>query len=161
MADETTLRAFLSLAGVQCDLAEVGYARTAQEAAEALGAPLTQIVKSLVCLVDGRPVIALVTGDRSLSLDKLGAVAQAERAVLARGSVVETVTGYAVGAVAPVVHPSQLPVFGDLAVGRLKDAYFGGGSHHHMLRMAPRDLERLTPVVWADLASDEPEGASS
>lgn len=126
-------------------------ARTAREAAERLGAPLARIVKSLVCTADGAPLVALVPGDRVLSFDKLGAVAGAGEVRLAGRRVVEDASGYAVGAVAPVGLPPDLTVYGDLSILELAVVYCGAGSHHHMFRIAPRDLESLTAITWAEI----------
>jgi prolyl-tRNA editing enzyme YbaK/EbsC (Cys-tRNA(Pro) deacylase) len=48
--------------------------KTAQEAADAMGCELGQIVKSLVFVVDGKPVVALVAGDRRGDTDAIAAL---------------------------------------------------------------------------------------
>src|SRR5689334_2058297 len=45
--------------------------RTAQDAAQAVGCDVGQIVKSLVFLLDGAPVIALVSGSNRLDEQRL------------------------------------------------------------------------------------------
>lgn len=153
MADETTLAAVLTSADIVFEIVDVGPCRTAAEAARALDVPLRHVVKSLVCVTDHMPVIVLVTGDRSLSYEKLRQTTGAEEAYLAPARLVKSASGYDVGAVAPLGHPAQLALYADLALKDLPVAYFGAGSHRHMLRLPPLDLERLTHVEWADLTT--------
>lgn len=153
MADQTTLAALLSEADTMFEIVDVGPCHTAAEAAQALGVPLGHVVKSLVCMTHGTPVIALLTGDRMLSYQGLGRAAGADDVSLAPRRVVKSATGYDVGAVAPLGHPVQLPLYADLAVKDLPVAFFGAGSHRHMLRLQPSDLEQLCHVEWADLAT--------
>lgn len=151
-SDERTLSTILQAAGVPHELIDVGaYARTAQEAADNLGAPLSAIVKSLVCVADGAPLVALVPGHRSLSFSKLARASGAPLAKLAGRGLVEAASGYAVGTVAPVGLPPGLPVFGDASIRVLDTVYCGAGSDRHMLRISPEDLDRLTSIVWVDL----------
>lgn len=151
-SNEKTLSVILQAAGIPHELIDVGaFARTAQEAADNLAAPLSAIVKSLVCVADGMPLVALVPGHRTLSFSRLMQVTGAAAAGLAGRRVVETVSGYAVGTVAPVGLPSGLPVYGDASLRELETIFCGAGSDRHMLRLSPRDLERLTSIVWADL----------
>lgn len=154
MSDENTVLAHLQAAGVPHELVAVtGTARTAVEAAAALGSPLDTIVKSLVCLADEEPVLALVPGDCVLSLDKLAGAAGARRAKLAAGRIVKRATGYPVGGVAPFGHAQPLRVYGDLRIRRFHQVYCGAGSIFHMLRIGTRDLERLAGVTWTDLCT--------
>ena len=153
MADQTTLAALLTEAGAVFEIVDVGPCHTAAEAARALCVPLGHVVKSLVCIADGAPVVALVTGDRTLSYEGLRRAAGADDVSLAPRRVVKSATGYDVGAVAPLGHPVQLALYADLAVKDLPVAFFGAGSHRHMLRLQPPDLERLCRVEWADLTT--------
>lgn len=130
-----------------------GYARTATEAAEGLGVPVSSIVKSLVCVVDGSPVVALVPGDRDLSFAKLAALAGAREARLASRRLVEKASGYPVGGVAPVGLPPAIPVFGDSVILSTAIVFCGAGSDRHMLRIASRDLERHVPITWGEICA--------
>src|SRR5437899_4320157 len=86
--------------------------RTAGDAARAVGCELGQIVKSLVFVAGGRPVVALVSGSNRLDEERLGSaagnpVAKAD-AEMARSS-----TGYSIGGVPPFGHLTDVPVFMD------------------------------------------------
>ncbi len=151
-SDETTVSKVLSAARVTHEIvATHGYARTAAEAAEGLGVLVSSIVKSLVCLVDGAPVVALVPGDRDLSFSKLASLAGGDEVRLASRRLVEQASGYPVGGVTPVGLPADLPVFGDSVILSTDIVFCGAGSDRHMLRIASRDLERHVPVVWGEI----------
>ena len=76
--------AFLREAGVEARLEEFeSGTATADDAARAAGCTLGQIVKSLVLLCDGRPVVALVPGDRRADPDKIARAAGAREARIA------------------------------------------------------------------------------
>ena len=100
--------AYLRAAGAEARLEELeSGTATAEDAARAAGCPIGQIVKSIVVLCDGRPVVALVPGDRRVDLAKIALAAGAVEARIARGSEVEEATGFAPGAVAPFPLPER------------------------------------------------------
>ena len=151
-SDQETLSTILQAAGISHELIHVGaYARTAQEAADNLGAPLSAIVKSLVCVADDSPLVALVPGHKDLSFVRLSEVVGASVVRLASRAVVRSASGYAVGTVAPAGLPLGLAVYGDSSIRDLDTVFCGAGSDRHMLRIAPRDLDLLTPIVWTHL----------
>lgn len=77
-------------------------ARTAEDAARALGCELGAIVKSLVFTVGGRPVMALVAGDRRCDTAALAAALGLDGKVArADADTVREATGFAIGGVAP------------------------------------------------------------
>ncbi|HEY68590.1 MAG TPA: YbaK/EbsC family protein, partial [Thermoflexia bacterium] len=79
-------------------------ARTAQLAAEALNTALGSIVKSLVFLADGEPVLVLVAGDRRADPVKLKRLLGARRVMIADAERVKQETGFSIGGVPPIGH---------------------------------------------------------
>ena len=71
--------------------------RTAQDAANAVGCDVTQIVKSLVFLVDGAPVMALVAGSNRLDERRLAAALGGTEVARPDAQVVRAATGYPIG----------------------------------------------------------------
>lgn len=86
----------------------VEHTRTADDAARAIGVEVAQIVKSLVFLADGSPVVALVGGDRRLDEAKLATAAGASDARRATAEQVRESTGYPIGGIPPSVMPAPL-----------------------------------------------------
>jgi Cys-tRNA(Pro) deacylase len=117
--------------------------KTAQSAAEALGVPLACVVKSLVFLADGRPVLALVDGEARVDGEALARVVGVKGVVLARGATVRDLTGYEPGGVSPVALATDLPLIADPAVFEPDVVYCGGGTTTAMLRIRAEDLRRL------------------
>ena len=86
--------------------------RTAPDAARAVGCEVGQIVKSLVFVAAGRPVVALVSGANRLDEARLGAVA-GQPVTKADAEVARSATGYAIGGVPPFGHATEVPVYMD------------------------------------------------
>jgi prolyl-tRNA editing enzyme YbaK/EbsC (Cys-tRNA(Pro) deacylase) len=127
-------------------------AKTAKAAAELLGVPLREVVKSLVFLLDGQPTLVLVPGDRVAEVRLLREVTGRERVVLAKGKQVLDITGYRTGAVPPCGLESLLPVVADTAVFEPGVVYCGGGTTATMLKVRSDDLRRLLEPLVADVA---------
>jgi prolyl-tRNA editing enzyme YbaK/EbsC (Cys-tRNA(Pro) deacylase) len=125
-------------------------ARTAEEAAQAVGAEVGQIVKSLVFLVDEEPVLVLVSGSNRLDIAKLGRLAHG-RVERASAEVVRAATGYAIGGVAPIAHARPLAVWCDADLLRYETVWAAAGTPHAVFPVAPGDLVRVTDATVADL----------
>jgi len=128
---------------------------TAQAAAGAVGCRLDQIVKSVVFRCDGRPVVAMVPGDRRAVARKVAAAASARRALVASPEEVEELTGFAPGAVCPFPLPKVDRVFLDRRLLTHDRVWVGAGSERHMAALAPGELVRLARAVALDIASDD------
>jgi prolyl-tRNA editing enzyme YbaK/EbsC (Cys-tRNA(Pro) deacylase) len=145
--------AYLRAAGAEARVEEFADGTpTARSAADAVGATLAQIVKSLVVVCDGAPAIALVPGDRRGDLAKIAAALGGRHARVARADEVEAATGFPPGAVAPF--PVPHPVVCDRAVMRHDVVWCGAGSDRHMVGVAPAELLRLSRAALADLARE-------
>ena len=116
-------------------------ARTAQDAANALGCDLGAIVKSLVFRSGDRAVMALVAGDRQCDLkvlrDELGLPGKPKRA---DADFVREQTGFSIGGVAPLGHPEEIPVLIDQSMNRFTIIYAAAG---HPYCVFPTNLEEI------------------
>lgn len=126
--------------------------RTAAEAAAAVGTTVGQIVKSLVFLVDGRPVLVLVSGANRVDLVKFGLVCGAHAVRRASADDVRRVTGFAIGGVPPVGHATALATYLDRDLLRYAVVYAAAGTPTAVFAIAPDRLQALTEAVVADLA---------
>ena len=128
-------------------------ARSAQEAAAALGVEVGAIVKTLMFVhgEDDVPVIALVAGDRQCNAAALaisvGSTAPCRRPDAAR---VKAATGYAIGGVSPIGLPDSLPVFMDASLFRFPVVWAAAGHPHFVFQAKPSELEGLASVTVAD-----------
>jgi prolyl-tRNA editing enzyme YbaK/EbsC (Cys-tRNA(Pro) deacylase) len=125
---------------------------TAADAARAVGCDKAQIVKSLVFVCDGRPLLALVPGDRRADAAKIAAAAGAGYARVASADEVVAATGFAPGAVAPCPAPNVSRVLLERELLRHELVWIGAGSTRHLAGLSPFDLARLTHADIAELA---------
>jgi Cys-tRNA(Pro) deacylase len=129
-------------------------------AAEALGVQSGQIVKSIV--FEGkkdrsRVALAVAPGDVRVSTAKVATALGLTQLKLASPDTVLRVIGYAVGGVPPVGHITPVPVVVDQRIMEHGFVFGGGGDEHHMLRISPSDIVRLTGATVADVAVDAVE----
>ncbi len=147
--------AALRQAGVDARIQEFPQGtRTAPAAAAAVGTTVAQIVKSLVFLADGRPVLALASGANRVDARKLAAAAGAQRVEKAGAEVVRDVTGFAIGGVPPVAHARPLPVYIDQDLMRFDVVYAAAGTPNAVFPIAPPILQQLTAGIVLDLRED-------
>ena len=152
------VRNALRAAGLECEIVETpDSARTAIEAAAAVGALVGQIVKSLVFLCDGRPVLALVAGDNRLDEARLAELAGG-RIARADAARVREHTGFAIGGVAPLGSLEPLAVFCDVDLLAHEYVWAAAGAPHAVFRVEPRALVAAVDAQVAELALRAPAG---
>lgn len=126
-------------------------ARSAEDAARAIGCELGQIAKSLVFRVGERAVLAIVAGDRRCDMAALPAALGLEgRAGRADADLARQATGYAIGGVAPVGHPAPLPTVLDASLGRFGAVHAAAGHPHCVFATSLDELARLTGGTVSD-----------
>ncbi len=151
-AVERVRRALEAAGSAARPVALEGSARTAEDAARALGVEVGQIVKSLLFLVGGRPVLALVAGDRRCRSEALpGALGLEGQVARADAETVRAATGFAIGGVAPLGHPERLPCAIDQSLGRFDRLWAAAGHPHAVFETSPAELARLTGGVVAEI----------
>ncbi len=129
---------------------------TAPEAAAAAGCELGAIVKSLLFLIDNRPTLVLVAGDRMADSKKLAARFNVgkKRCKLADPETVRNVTGYEVGGVPPIGHRQKLPVLVDESLGRFETVWAAAGTHNAVFPIPYSQLLEITGGQVAALTED-------
>jgi Cys-tRNA(Pro) deacylase len=128
--------------------------RTAEAAAIAVGVTVGQIVKSLVFLADGRPVLCLVSGANRLSPSRLAAITGASAVRRADADEARAATGYAVGGVPPFGHVSLLPVHCDRDLLQFDRVWAAAGTPMSVFSIAPNDLVAACEAAVADLKEE-------
>ncbi|WAP70647.1 YbaK/EbsC family protein [Jiella pelagia] len=120
-------------------------ARSAEEAAEAVGAAVGQIVKSLVFrgVDSGKPHLLLVSGanrvEESTMMEALGEGLERPDAAYVRD-----VTGFAIGGVAPVGSASDIAVYMDEDLFQFATVWAAAGSPNHVFEVVPLQLRSAT-----------------
>ncbi|HUY74335.1 MAG TPA: YbaK/EbsC family protein [Candidatus Dormibacteraeota bacterium] len=124
--------------------------RTAADAARAVGCDVAQIVKSLVFLAAGQPVVALVSGANRLDEQRLGAIA-GEPVLKADAERARAATGYAIGGVPPFGHATEVRVFMDRDLLRHRVVWAAAGRPDSVFEINPERLSELSSATVADL----------
>lgn len=124
--------------------------RTAEEAAAAVGCEVGQIVKSLVFLAGGQPVVALVSGANRLDEAALAAAAGGQVG-RADAATVREATGYAIGGVPPFGHDTELPVYCDRDLLQHSTVWAAAGRPDTVFEITPQRLVELSRATVADL----------
>jgi len=150
-----------SVIGVRESLARLGAqgeirhlddsARTAKEAAAALGIEVGQIASSLVFLADGAPVLVVASGGHRVDTDKLSRVLDGAQITKANADDVRDATGFAIGGVAPVGHPGPLRTIIDVALSQYDVVWAAGGHPHCVFPTNYDELLRITGGEAADV----------
>jgi prolyl-tRNA editing enzyme YbaK/EbsC (Cys-tRNA(Pro) deacylase) len=114
--------------------------RTAQEAADAVGVEVGQIVKSLV-FVDGEgPILCLCAGDRRVDTAKLGPEVRQ-----ASGRGVRDAAGFAIGGVPPLGHDEPMRTVIDASLRRFDTVWCAGGTPNAVFPVATEALIGAIP----------------
>lgn len=125
--------------------------RTADDAARAIGCQVGQIVKSLVFLLDGSPVVALVSGANRLDEGRLAAALGGRDVGRADADTVRSATGYPIGGVPPFGYPAPLPTAVDEDLLAFDEVWAAAGTPRDVFPVAPSDLVRVTSATVAPL----------
>ena len=124
----------------------------AEFAAQAVGFPLSQTIKTLVVALDDRRfALALLPGDCQLSMKKIAAAYSAKRAAMADTQTAERLTGYLVGGISPFGTPKPLPVIMEIRLTACAQVLINGGRRGTMLKMTPADILLVSRGRTADL----------
>jgi prolyl-tRNA editing enzyme YbaK/EbsC (Cys-tRNA(Pro) deacylase) len=126
-------------------------ARTAQEAADALGVQLGQIAKSVIFRrkADDAAVLVVTSGDRRVDEKKVSALVG--KVGRADADFVKAKTGFSIGGVSPVAHLHPGVTLLDQNLWRFEEVWAAAGHPHGVFRLNPEDLRHLTGAQRADV----------
>jgi prolyl-tRNA editing enzyme YbaK/EbsC (Cys-tRNA(Pro) deacylase) len=135
------LRERLAEAGLDVEVRELDRStRTAGDAAAAVGCELAQIVKSLVFVVDGEPLLCLCSGDRRVDTAALG-----EDVRQATAAEVREATGFAIGGVPPAGHERPMRTVVDAGLRRFDIVWCAAGTPNALFAVHTDALLRALP----------------
>ena len=124
------------------------------EAAEALGVPVEQVFKTLMCDVDGRAHVAIVPVHCKLDLKHLASAVQGKKAEMMPVATAERLTGYIAGGISPIGQKRQSPTVIDETALLFDTIYVSGGRRGFDIALAPDALITLLNAVVADIARE-------
>jgi prolyl-tRNA editing enzyme YbaK/EbsC (Cys-tRNA(Pro) deacylase) len=126
-------------------------ARTAQQAADALGIAVGQIAKSIIFRrkADDATVLVITSGDRRVDEKKVDAIVG--KTGRADADFVKSKTGYSIGGVPPLAHVQAPVTLIDRELFRFDEIWAAAGHPHGVFKLRPQDLEKLTGAPVADV----------
>ena len=136
-------------------------ARTAQQAADALGVAVGQIAKSIIFRrkSDDVAVLVVTSGDRRVDEKKVEALVCPDGRRLGRADAafVKSRTGFSIGGVSPLAHATASVTLIDASLFRFDEIWAAAGHPHAVFQLSPWQLQDLTGAPVADLAVDDDE----
>ena len=126
--------------------------RTAEDAAREIGCTVGEIVKSLVFLADGAPVVVLCSGADRVDEAKLRSTTGAATVRRATANEAKRATGYAIGGVPPFAHEAELRVVIDDGLLAFDTVWAAAGLPDAVFPIAPPELVRLSRGTVADVS---------
>ena len=150
------VKAALTAAGLTREPLEMpGETRTAEQAAQAAGCLVDQIIKSILFQGEsGRLYLFLTAGGNRVDAAKASALA-GEPLGRADINVVRAVTGFAIGGVAPLGHLTPCPVWADPRLIDFAEVWAAAGTPRHIFPAAPADLIRAAKATLADFTQSD------
>ena len=126
-------------------------ARTANDAATALGCNVGAIVKSLLFKIGDKFCLCLVSGDKRCSLNKLKKKLNEKDVLMASPEEVKQVTGYTIGGVSPIGHLVSTKVYMDKHLERFSKVFAAAGHPNAVFGISFFELKKLTNSEVDDL----------
>ena len=119
-------------------------ARTAKDAATALGCKVGAIVKSLLFKAGENFVLCLVSGDKRCSLNKLKKILNEKDVSMANPEDVKRITGYTIGGVSPTGHLVKIQIYIDKNLQNFKSIFAAAGHPNAVFEIDFKNLKALT-----------------
>ena len=119
-------------------------ARTAQDAATALGCDVGAIIKSLLFKTEDSFILCLVSGDKRCSLNKLKEIKNKKDVSMASPEDVKTQTGYTIGGVSPVGHLNMVEIFIDKSLKRFNELFAAAGHPKCVFKIDFVNIQKIT-----------------
>ena len=148
------VRAALEAAGVKPDIRETALARTAADAAAAVGCEIDQIAKSIVLRgeTSGKALLFITAGGNQVDLSRAATLA-GEELGKADAALIRAQTGFAIGGVAPIGHLTPCRRWIDRRLLDFVEIWAAAGTPHHVFRLDPETLVRISEAEPADFTT--------
>ena len=150
----TRVRTALTAAGLEPQIRETATARTAADAASALGCSVDQIAKSIIFRGEnsGAAILFLTAGGNRVD-DARAATLAGEPLGKADAALIRAQTGFAIGGVAPVGHLSPIRAFMDPRLTDFDRVWAAAGTPHHVFSIEPLVLKDISNAQLVDFSS--------
>ena len=123
------------------------------QAAAALGEDPARVLKTLMALVDGKPVCVIVPSDKEVSMKKLAAAAGGKSAQMMKPAEAERVTGFKVGGISPFGQRRAVKTVIEMSALAQDHVFVNGGQRGLQVRLKPADVRDVLKAVAADVVA--------
>lgn len=127
--------------------------RTAQQAADALGCELGQIVKSLIFKAGDELVLVLTSGVNRVDETKAAPLFDVDALGKANADDARAATGFSIGGIPPCGHPAALRAVVDQDLLAWETIWAAAGAPDAVFELTPNTLLRITGAGPADVAA--------
>ncbi len=151
----TDLQRYIDRNGIRAVILRLDeHTATVEDAARVLKVAADQIIKSLVFVADGQPLLVINNGLARVDRRKLAAVLDMSRrrVKFATAEQVLEITGFVVGSMPPFGHRRKLRTLIDPAVTRQETVFGGGGDLDAMMELTPAELLRVTAAETVEIS---------
>ncbi|MCK1536125.1 MULTISPECIES: Cys-tRNA(Pro) deacylase [unclassified Bradyrhizobium] len=157
MSKATPATRALTAAGVAFTVHTYDYDPDAEsiglQAASALGEDPARVLKTLMALVDGKPVCVIVPSDQEVSMKKLAAVVSGKSAQMMKPPEAERLTGYKVGGISRFGQRKPVRTVIEQSALAHDYVYVNGGQRGLQVRLSPGDVRDVLKAIVAELVA--------
>jgi len=127
--------------------------RIGLQAAQAIGAEPRRVLKTLMAIVDGKPVCVVVRSDREVSMKKLAAAFGGKSAAMMKPAEAERLTGYKVGGISPFGQKKPVPTLIEETALAETEIFINGGQRGLQVALKPADAMAVLKAKAAAVAA--------
>jgi len=142
MSKTTRATQALQQAGVSFTVHSYDYDPNAEriglQAAEAMGADPSGVLKTLMVLVDNKPACVILPSDREVNLKKLASALGGKAAQMMKPADAERITGYHVGGISPFGQRKRVPTVLEQSAFEHAQVFMNGGQRGLQVKLDPR-----------------------
>ena len=155
MSKVTPATRALTAAGVSFAVCSYDYHPEAEsiglQAASALGEDPARVLKTLMTVVDGKPVCVVVPSDKEVSMKKLAASVDGKSAQMMKPNEAERLTGFKVGGISPFGQRRAVRTVIEQSALAHDYVFVNGGQRGLQVKLSPRDVRDTLKAVAADV----------
>ena len=146
--------ALISMGGNQKTILETTLARTANDAAKAIGCEVDQIAKSIIFrgATSHKLFLFITAGGNQVAPNKAEKLAR-EPLEKADAGVIRSQTGFAIGGVSPVGHLNPITTFMDKRLAEFATIWAAAGTPHHVFECSPVELMKYCDAQLHDFTT--------
>ena len=127
---------------------------TVEEAAKAVNCKEEEIAKTLSFLVEEKPIVIVIAGDKKIDNSKYKAEFHSKAKMIPLDNV-EKLIGHEVGGVCPFGIKENIQVYLDISLKRFSIVYPACGSSNSAIKLTIEELEKISNYKkWIDVCKD-------